>query len=160
MKINYLFTIVTALFLASCDFVLLKDTDKPSLEPNEKNTAPPSLVDEKGCATTAGYKWSAIKNKCIRPVEEGFRMNKTVETTNFEATKSAFVLFDDEKTTAELFFPEQTSAVTMRKKNDFFEFKNYKLFLKPSLKVTLNDTLIYIAAKTLDKPVSGKSTAD
>jgi hypothetical protein len=59
--------------------------------------------DEHGCLTAAGETWSQLKQSCIQIFNVGQRLNP-IETKDGEAVISAFVLFNDDKSEAELFF--------------------------------------------------------
>ena len=59
--------------------------------------------DKNGCVKEAGYKWSIIKDDCIRISDEGYRLNPIDDLANLEPSKSAYVLLNEDKLKAEVF---------------------------------------------------------
>ncbi len=68
--------------------------------------------DSHGCIGSAGYTWSALKNKCIRVFEDGIRLNPIQPQGS--AIISAFVVMEAGKTEAELFLPDQKASSTLK----------------------------------------------
>lgn len=60
--------------------------------------------DEHGCVASAAYTWSELKRDCIRAFEVGHRLNP-IDVPEGEAVESVFIVFNDDKTRAELFLP-------------------------------------------------------
>lgn len=58
--------------------------------------------DAHGCIGSAGYTWSAVRQKCIRPFEIGIKM---VSVADPDATSAAYVVFSADSSQAELFLP-------------------------------------------------------
>lgn len=93
----------------------------------EKANTPPMVgndADEHGCKASAGYRWSVLRNECIRIFEAGIRLDPVAK--DLEQSLSAFVVVktDSSDQEIELFVPydEQTIIVkkeaTDRWKND------------------------------------------
>lgn len=82
--------------------------------------------DEHGCITSAGETWSQLKQSCIQIFNVGQRLSP-IETKDGEAVISAFVLFNDDKSEAELFLPN-TKSNTILKTTDknSYESGEYK----------------------------------
>ena len=78
--------------------------------------------DEHGCLTAAGETWSQLKQSCIQIFNVGQRLNP-IETKDGEAVISAFVLFNDDKSEAELFLPN-TQSNTILKTTDKKSYEN------------------------------------
>jgi len=78
--------------------------------------------DEHGCLTSAGETWSQLKQSCIQIFNVGQRLNP-IETKDGEAVISAFVLFNDDKSEAELFLPN-TQSNTILKTTDKKSYEN------------------------------------
>lgn len=72
--------------------------------------------DKHGCVVAAGETWSQLKQSCIQIFNVGQRLNP-IETKDGTAVISAFVLFNDDKSEAELFLPN-TQSTTILKKTD------------------------------------------
>jgi hypothetical protein len=85
-------------------------------------------ADEHGCKASAGYRWSVLRNECIRIFEAGIRLDPTAK--DLEQTLSAFVIIktDNSDQEIELFVPydEQTIIV---KKESANKWKNDKYIL-------------------------------
>ena len=144
--------------LTSCDYVL-KEKDRDA---TVKIDSVPELgisieKDKNGCVQEAGYKWSILKDDCIRVVDEGFRLNPINDLSNLEASKSAYVLLDEDKLKAEVFLVELPSSIYFKRKstNDDFIENKYRLSIKSSYTLSVNDSIIYRAAETAVKPVVG-----
>ncbi|MBX2934571.1 MAG: hypothetical protein KF825_10010 [Ferruginibacter sp.] len=92
--------------------------------------------DEHGCLTAAGETWSQLKQSCIQIFNVGQRLNP-IETKDGEAVISAFVLFNDDKSEAELFLPN-TQSNTILKTTDK---QNYE---SGEYKFDVNESTLYI----------------
>lgn len=92
--------------------------------------------DEHGCLTSAGETWSQLKQSCIQIFNVGQRLNP-IETKDGEAVISAFVLFSDDKSEAELFLPN-TQSNTILKTTDKKSYENGEY------KFDTNDSTLYI----------------
>lgn len=92
--------------------------------------------DEHGCLTSAGETWSQLKQSCIQIFNVGQRLNP-IETKDGEAVISAFVLFNDDKSEAELFLPN-TQSNTILKTTDKKSYENGEY------KFDTNDSTLYI----------------
>lgn len=85
-------------------------------------------ADEHGCKASAGYRWSVLRNECIRIFEAGVRLDPVAK--ELEQSLSAFVVIktDSSDQEIELFVPydEQTIIV---KKEATDKWKNDKYVL-------------------------------
>lgn len=89
-----------------------------SFENTEEQTATEQSTvggdkDEHGCLTSAGETWSQLKQSCIQIFNVGQHLNP-IETKDGEAVISAFVLFNDDKSKAELFLPNTKSNIILK----------------------------------------------
>lgn len=92
--------------------------------------------DEHGCLTAAGETWSQLKQSCIQIFNVGQRLNP-IETKDGEAVISAFVLFNDDKSEAELFLPNtQSNTILKITDNQNYESGEYKF--------DVNESTLYI----------------
>ena len=57
--------------------------------------------DAHGCIGSAGYQWSALAGQCVRLFEQAVRL----QSLEASETGSAFVLFNDDRSQAELTLP-------------------------------------------------------
>lgn len=123
------FSILTLTYLLmSCSTPSTQTQDSLSVE---KATTPPMVgndADEHGCKASAGYRWSVLRNECIRIFEAGVRLDPVAK--DLEQSLSAFVVIktDSSDQEIELFVPydEQTIIV---KKEATNKWKNDKYLL-------------------------------
>lgn len=69
--------------------------------------------DEYGCLVAAGYTWSQLKQECIRIFESGIRLNP--QDSGLDQTTSAFILFNEDQTKAELFLPQLKNSLLLER---------------------------------------------
>lgn len=109
----------------------------------EKANTPPMVgndADEHGCKASAGYRWSVLRNECIRIFEAGVRLDPVAK--DLEQSLSAFVVIktDSSDQEIELFVPydEQTIIV---KKEATDKWKNDKYVLTKTKEIySIEDT--------------------
>jgi hypothetical protein len=58
--------------------------------------------DSNGCISSAGYLFSIVKNRCIRPWEEGTRFEEYPSENTGYSPKAIFVILSDDKQKAEI----------------------------------------------------------
>lgn len=109
--------LILPVLLVSCDFIFKerKNEDKISTD------TPVSLgtdKDKNGCVTSAGYKWSLLREECIRVFDEGYRLNAIEELKEDGTAFSAFVVFSEDKKEAELFLPDSEESIMLEKVKD------------------------------------------
>lgn len=85
-------------------------------------------TDEHGCKASAGYRWSVLKNECIRIFEAGVRLDPVAK--NLEQSLSAFVVMknDSNDQEIELFVPYDEQSIIL-KKEAIDQWKNDKYTL-------------------------------
>lgn len=161
MKKFFAFVFLIFLF-TSCDFIMKKRDDVTIKVDSVPELGIAIEKDKNGCVKEAGYKWSILKNDCIRVVDEGFRLNPIDNLSNLEASNSAYVLLNDDKLKAEVFLQELPKSIYFIRKSekDDFVAKNYKLSIKSGYTLFVNDSIIYRAAETSIKPVVGSDLSD
>lgn len=132
-------------FILSSVFVMTacnnSNKDTPSDEDKKSNIADTTTVggekDEHGCLTSAGETWSQLKQGCVQIFNVGQRLNPIVQKDG-EAVISAFILFNTDKTEAELFLPNAKSNSILKKNGaEIYEGGEYKFDGK--------DTSLYIS---------------
>ncbi|MBX3252656.1 MAG: hypothetical protein KF862_00840 [Chitinophagaceae bacterium] len=106
---------------------------------NQAATGQPTVggeKDEHGCLAAAGESWSEIKQGCVQISDIGQRLNP-VEVAKGDATISAFVLFNDDKSKLELFLSNEKETIILDKKGE-------DVYQKDSLKFDVKDSTLYI----------------
>lgn len=97
MKKYILFSIAPLLFLACQN----NSSTKSNVVGNDK--------DSHGCIASAGYRWSIVQNKCVRPWEESIQLHPTNKAEGAET--AGFALTDSSKQKMEVFVSEEDSLV-------------------------------------------------
>jgi len=70
--------------------------------------------DPNGCIGSAGYTWSAVKNRCIRTFEEGSPFFSYDQSSGaIDSTQVAYVVLSDDLSKAEVFFGNTDKPVVM-----------------------------------------------
>ncbi len=165
--IIYLF--FSVFLFSSCDFIFKKDEKSEPVFPVKENVVLGSDLDSNGCAISAGYRWSVLRNDCIRVFEEGFRLNPTnIEEGNPEENEledndvSGFVIFNSEKTKAEIFLPYQEKSVLLNEKatTGIYSDQNWELDTRKDWELKQQDVLKFTAAKAVDLKITGSDQVD
>ncbi|MBE2288025.1 MAG: hypothetical protein IAE95_00625 [Chitinophagaceae bacterium] len=109
---------------------------------SEAQTIAGGDADKHGCRASAGYTWSIIRAECIRVWETGTRLHATDST----ATTDAFVIFDTNRSKAEI-WANNTHAVLnrSRKGSDTFIGTPYRLVTRKQPKLYKGRRLIFIS---------------
>lgn len=125
MKKVFLFSVIIGLSF-SCATKNAKD-NKAVDESKTEKTMVGGDSDSHGCKASAGYKWSIIKNSCIR-IFEGTKLSHAEENGKTYTTV-AYVVFEGNK--AELFLDTQKESIILEKKSEGDSWVNGDLQLIP-----------------------------
>ena len=96
-------TVISMLALAACNNNA-QQQDTAAADSTAQAQEAPATGDEHGCIPSAGQSWSQLRQECVQVFEVGTRLNP-VEKKEGEAFISAFVLFNDDRSKAEIFLP-------------------------------------------------------
>lgn len=99
-------TVISMLALAACNNNA-QQQDTAAADSTAQAQEAPAIGgdrDEHGCIPSAGQSWSQLRQECVQVFEVGTRLNP-VEKKEGEAVISAFVLFNDDRSKAEIFLP-------------------------------------------------------
>lgn len=152
-----IFLSALALSLFSCDQIL-KDRKDDDVEVNaNKNVVLGTDKDADGCVTSAGYRWSLLKNECIRVFEEGYRLNSIDELKGESITKSAFVIFEENGDKAELFLPDGSKSIMLTREKQGAPYKDnhWTLELQNKYSLKKDGQLLYAGAEILEGQITG-----
>ena len=100
-------TMISMLALIACNNNAQQQNDTTAADSTKQAQEAPATGgdrDEHGCIPSAGQSWSELRQECVRVFEVGTRLNP-VEQKEGEAIISAFVLFNDDRSKAEIFLP-------------------------------------------------------
>jgi len=129
MKKYFPILILTYLIMACNTNTTTQQDDSLKVEPAQ--TPPPMVgndADEHGCKGSAGYRWSVLRNECIRIFEAGVRLDPVAK--HLEQSLSAFVVIktDSSDQEIELFVPHDEQTIIV-KKEATDKWKNDKYLL-------------------------------
>lgn len=99
-------TVISMLALAACNNNA-QQQDTAAADSTAQAQEAPAIGgdrDEHGCIPSSGQSWSQLRQECVQVFEVGTRLNP-VEKKEGEAVISAFVLFNDDRSKAEIFLP-------------------------------------------------------
>lgn len=98
--------------VCSCKYI---DNNEETDEAKSAATATDSLVndkDENGCLASAGYVWSKVNKECVKGFS-GIQLNPIDKPDNEDETLSAYVLFNEDASKAEIFLPKDTTSIVL-----------------------------------------------
>ena len=108
--------ITTLLFIVSLTYSCkYSDQSEEINESKVATTAKDSVVndkDENGCLASAGYVWSKVNKECVKGFS-GIQLNPIDKPDNDDETLSAYVLFNEDASKAEIFLPKDTSSIVL-----------------------------------------------
>jgi hypothetical protein len=147
---------VTVLFCA-CDFMLKDREDDSAVVPADKKVMLGTDKDANGCVLSAGYRWSVIRNECIRVFEEGYRLNSIEELKSEGISKSAFIIFEEKGNRAELFLPEENAGILLKREKEGTPYKNniWTLQTQNGYSLLKNGVLQYAGAAIEEQQITG-----
>jgi hypothetical protein len=107
-------TLILLLFLVcSCKYI---DQNEETNEIQNATTSKDSSVvndkDENGCLASAGYVWSKVNKECVKGFS-GIQLNPIDKPDNEDETLSAYVLFNEDASKAEVFLPKDTTSIVL-----------------------------------------------
>lgn len=80
--------------------------------------------DKHGCIPSAGYSWSEVRKDCIQVFDIGVRMDDVLDTN---ATTSAFLVFFNDSSQVEVFFPKEGRNPILKKNGDKWGNKKFEV---------------------------------
>lgn len=135
----------------------MKDRDDEQTEAATTKVVLGNDKDENGCVTSAGYKWSLLRKECVRPFEEGYRLNAIEQLEGESTDKSAFVIFEDEGDRAELFLPDAQNSIMLEEddKKGNYSGNGWKLHQQDGYKLQKGSQILYAGAKIEEGQITG-----
>src|SRR6476620_9199403 len=105
--------ILIATVVSSCKYI---DSNEENEEVLSKTTTKDSSVvndkDENGCLASAGYVWSKVNKECVKGFS-GIQLNPMNKPDNEDETLSAYVMFNEDGSKAEIFLPKDTASIVL-----------------------------------------------
>lgn len=148
---------VLGLSLFSCDQILKDRKDDDVEVTTNKNVVLGTTKDANGCVTSAGYRWSLLRKECVRPVEEGYRLNTIDSLKGESTTRSAFVIFEEDGDKAELFLPDNKKSILLTRDKNGSPYKDKHWILQQNKNYSLkkNGVLLYAGAQIEEGQITG-----
>lgn len=107
---------IILLFLMVCSCKLEDKNADIKEQKNARTFAKDTVVvndkDENGCLASAGYVWSKVNKECVKGFS-GIQLNPLGKTNNEDETLSAYVLFNEDASQAEVFLPKDTTSIVL-----------------------------------------------
>ena len=102
------------LIVSSCRFIdQNEDTDDNlKVAATTKDSTIVNDKDENGCLASAGFVWSKVNKECVKGFS-GIQLNPTDKLDNQDETLSAYVLFNEDASQAEVFLPKDTASIVL-----------------------------------------------
>lgn len=154
------FILIASLCLfSSCDYIMKKRETGKEGSATDTKIVLGNDKDENGCVASAGYRWSIIKEECIRPLEECYRLNSIEQLESESDIKSVFVVFEEDGNRAELFLPNSTKSIMLKKdtKNGPYKDGHWSLFAQNGYKLSKDGRLQFAGAAAVQE---GQITGD
>ena len=150
-----LMLLFAGLSFISCEQMLKDRGGDAEVEP-EKKVVLGNDKDAKGCVTSAGYRWSLLKKECIRVFEDGYRLNPLNELKETGNSLSAFIIFNDDKSVAELFLPDGSKSYLLSKKEDgIYKSDEWELEVNKDYTLSKDGVAAYAGALIEEQRVTG-----
>ena len=123
------FIILFILSVSSCKLIDEKENTTEILSTTVlKDTMVVNDKDENGCLASAGYIWSKVNKSCVKGFS-GIQLNPFDNSANEDETLSAYVLFNEDASQAEIFLPKDTSSIVLSRSDEGkpWVYKDWKL---------------------------------
>ena len=107
---RYRIILCTLALLAACSCKDSRDSSPQAESPTAGGDR-----DAHGCIGSAGYTWSAVLERCIRPFEEGKKLLPAKVPEDGSAILAAFAVFPPDSARAEVFLPQDGSPLVLER---------------------------------------------
>ena len=111
--------IVLILFVSSCKLTDQKEgvEETKNAAATTKDSTVVNDKDENGCLASAGYVWSKVNKECVKGFS-GIQLNPIDKPDNEDETLSAYVLFNEDASQAEIFLPKDTASIVLSRSTE------------------------------------------
>lgn len=102
------------LIVSSCRLIDQNDDteENSKVASTTKDSTVVNDKDENGCLASAGFVWSKVNKECVKGFS-GIQLNPTDKPDNQDETLSAYVLFNEDASQAEVFLPKDTASIVL-----------------------------------------------
>ena len=106
-------SLLVLILLFSCRLNHHKQEDKiTGITTASKDSTLVNDKDENGCLASAGYVWSKVNKECVKGFS-GIQLNPINKPDNQDETLSAYIMFNENATLAEIFLPKDTASIVL-----------------------------------------------
>ena len=161
MKKIFLFLLIFYT-VSSCKFI---DKNEESNENLNSTAAKDSSIvndkDENGCLASAGYIWSRLNKECIKGFS-GIQLNPIDNQKNEDETLSAYVLFNENATKAEIFLPKEASSIILTKSSqgNLWTLNDWQLMAQNGYMLKKGNATLFSGDGEIGKKVLGSDTEE
>jgi hypothetical protein len=156
---------IATIFIFSIIIYSCKLTDENDVEEKvvKNTTTKDSTVvndkDENGCLSSAGYVWSKVNNECVKG-HSGIQLNPMHVANNEDETASAYVLFNEDASMAEVFLPKDTSSIVLTRSAEGkpWVYKDWQLIAWKGYVLKKGGENKYMGDAEMGKKVLGSDT--
>ena len=130
------------LMLVSCEASSVSQLESQTEGDTTETQIAGSDRDEHQCIGSAGYTWSTLTNRCIRPFELGLRLNSVGDSQKTHR-EIAGIAFNTDSSKAELFGSPWRAGVVLKRENEqTWTGGNVRLVKKPWA-IRIKDSIAY-----------------
>lgn len=116
--------------------------------------------DEHGCLASAGFIWSKMYKDCVR-MFTGMQLTPVNQPNNEDESLSAYVLFNEDKSQAEVFIPNSESIILKRnKEGQPWVYNDYQLIPSNGYVLKKGTTNLYSGDGQIGNKFSGSSDTE
>jgi len=144
----------------------LTNPKEDTIEIQKTRTFPKDTVvvndkDENGCLASAGYVWSKVNKECIKGFS-GIQLNPIDKPENGDETLSAYVLFNEDASKAEIFLPKDTTSIVLSRSGEGkpWIFNDWQLVPWKGYVLKKGDTNRYAGDGEIGKKVTDSDTQE
>jgi len=156
---------IATIFIFSIIIYSCKLTDENDVEEKvvKNTTTKDSTVvndkDENGCLSSAGYVWSKVNNECVKGYS-GIQLNPMNVANNEDETASAYVLFNEDASMAEVFLPNDTTSIVLTRSAEGkpWVYKDWQLIAWKGYVLKKGGENKYMGDAEMGKKVLGSDT--
>lgn len=152
------------LLLASVTSCKLTDQKDDAEDTQKERTFPKDSVvvndkDENGCLASAGYVWSKVNKECVKGFS-GIQLNPMDKPDNEDETLSAYVLFNEDASKAEIFLPKDTTSIVLSRAEEGkpWIYNDFQLIPWKGYVLKKGDTTIFAGDGEMGKKITETDT--
>ena len=155
-----LFTFIFSIIIYSCKLTDENDVEEKVVKnTTTKDSTVVNDKDENGCLSSAGYVWSKVNNECVKGYS-GIQLNPMNVANNEDETASAYVLFNEDASMAEVFLPNDTTSIVLTRSTEGkpWVYKDWQLIAWKGYVLKKGGENKYMGDAEMGKKVLGSDT--